>query len=112
MKKAPAMKKIPSSKTVKDNDYKVKEGVTERTFDPRPEFSVTDEILPAIKDWSVGKKYRFEVEVEMIGSRIEDWGDDKGKLKGNFKISGIMVDHDKNEDDEEPEFPESMRIKK
>ena len=34
------------------------------------------------------------MEVEMTGSRIEDYGDDKGKLKANFKISGIMVDAD------------------
>jgi len=108
--KTPPLKKIPEKKVIVDNDYKTLEnGKTERVVDPRPEFSVTEEVMPQIKDWVVGKKYRMEVEVEMVGSRIEDWGDDKGKLKANFKISGIGEDSD---EDEEEEFPEAMKKSK
>lgn len=104
--KAPKMTKIPSEKKIIDKDNSVmKKGKVEhmeRTIDPRPSFSVNAEILPQIKDWSVGKKYKIEIEAEMVGSRIEDWGDDKGKLVASFKISGIMqdTDDDKNDIDE------------
>ena len=104
--KTPKMIKISSKKVVVDNDYpSVEKNKSERVIDPRPEFSVIEEVLPAIKDWSVGKKYMLEIEVEMTGSRIEDWGDDKGKLKASFKISGIKVE------EEDEEFPKAMRIK-
>lgn len=107
--KRPPMKKIPSKKVVKDEYPAVELKNTEREIDPRPEFSVNAEALPAIKDWSVGKKYMIEMEVEMIGSRIQDWGDDKGKLVASFKINGIAADND---EAEESEFPEGMKVKK
>ncbi len=113
----PKMTVIPDKKIVKDDCCPTPNG--KREIDPRPEFSVSADILPAIKDWSVGKKYMIEIEAEMIGSRIEDWGDDKGKLKGNFKISGIAVDADKDESGEGmnkggtvKKNPETMESKK
>lgn len=32
---------------------------------PKPSFSVTEDDLPAIKDWTVGKKYHVKAHVEM-----------------------------------------------
>ena len=104
------MTEISDRKVIKDN-YEGN-SKSERIIDPRPEFTITADTLPAIKDWSVGKKYKLEIEVEMTGSRIEDWGDDKGKLKCNFKISGIMVDNDFDDKAADEDFPEAMRIKK
>lgn len=101
------MKKIPSKEIVKD-EY-AKNG--KREIDPRPEFSVNETTMPQIKDWSVGKKYRFEIEVEMVGSRIQDWGDDKGKQTASFKINGIMEDLDEDESSEDA-LPPGMRVKK
>lgn len=116
--KPPKMIMIPDSKMVKDEFSSSK---AKREVDPRPEFSITAESLPAIKDWSVGKKYMVEMEVEMTGSRIEDWGDDKGKLKGNFKICGIKPDMEEKEEKEEMNkggvvkksaYPDGMKVKK
>lgn len=110
--KAPKIINIPSKKIVVD-EYAMGGDLAKkvkRETDPRPEFVIDAETLPAIKDWNVGKKYKLEIEVEMVGSRIEDWGANKGKLTGNFKISGIMVEDDM--DEEEEEMPKAMRMKK
>lgn len=34
----------------------------------KPEFSITEKDLPAIKEWKVGKKYSLELNVEMVSS--------------------------------------------
>lgn len=116
--KPPKMIMIPDSKMVKDEFSSSK---AKREVDPRPEFSITADALPAIKDWSVGKKYMVEMEVEMTGSRIEDYGDDKGKLKGQFKISGIMPEEAGEKEKEgmkkggevkKSSYPEGMKVKK
>lgn len=103
------MNAIPSEKTVKlSYDPKAK---TEK-IDPRPQFSINAEEFPAIKDWSVGKKYKMEIEAEMVGSNIGEWGDDKGKMTASFKICGIMSDADSDDKKETKEenksFPKGM----
>lgn len=114
MKKSSKLKmiEIPEKKTV-PNQYAIESKEKKHTIDPRPRFSVSEEILPAIKEWTTGKKYMMEIEVEQTGSRIEDYGDDKGKLVADFRISGIKVeDKSKDDDADEPEFPEAMRMSK
>ncbi len=112
--KAPSMKKIPSEVTVKDTSTKVeKNGTVDRKIDPRPSFRINADLLPQIKDWSAGKKYPLEIEVEMTGSRIEDWGEDKGKLVGEFKICGIMADTDADDKGgKESEISKSLKAEK
>lgn len=105
MKAVPKKLKVIPEKKVIEDEYAKTEKSGKRTIDPRPEFSVSEEIMPQIKDWSVGKKYRFEVEAEMTGSRIQDYGDDKGKLVSNFKISGIAE-----EEKEEKEKPSMAKV--
>lgn len=59
---------------------------------PKPEFSITEKDLPAIKDWSVGKKYAIELNVEMVSqSKGSDWeiGGDKDIHSARFKIISI-----------------------
>lgn len=104
--KAPKMTKIPEKVVSKEKNYEGK--TVTRENDPRPSFSVNEDSLPAIKDWSTGKKYKLEIEVTVTGTRIEDYGHDKGKLKADLKISGIILDNNK---DEEDEFPAAMKRK-
>lgn len=88
---------IPEKKVV-PNEYGIESKSKTREIDPRPQFSVDAETLPQIKDWSVGKKYKMEIEAEMVGSNIaEKWSDNPGKLTASFKISGIMQDDDEDE---------------
>ncbi len=79
------------------------------TYDPRPQFSIGVDEFPEIKTWVTGQKYRLEIEVEQTGSRIEDWGNNKGKLVGTYKITKIGSDND--EDDTSKNFPEAMKKK-
>lgn len=104
------MIQIPDKKKV-ENEYAHEMKDKTRTIDPRPSFSISAETLPAIKNWSTGQKYMMIVEVEQIGSRIEDWGDDKGKLVGNFKICAVQVENEEEEEDEEG-LPKKMYSKK
>ncbi len=116
--KVPKMIVIPEKKMV-ENQYKNDMTDEKREIDPRPQFCISEDVLPAIKTWSTGQKYKMEIEVEQVGSRISDYGDDKGKLVADFKISGIMPDTDSDESKEEmkkggtiKKYPEAMIIKK
>lgn len=117
--KAPKMTKvvIPTEKKIKNTDTFSSE--KKRIIDPRPSFSIAEDVLPAIKDWKTKGRYNLEIEVEQTGSRIEDYGDNKGKLVGEFRICGIMVDkeeggksEEKGDKEDKSEFPEKMRVKK
>lgn len=81
--KAPKIHKLPESEKLSKEEMKRTE------FDPRPNFSISNKLFPEAGDWSTGKKYKVEVEVEMIGSRIQDWGDQKGETISEFKITSI-----------------------
>lgn len=104
------MKQIPSSqKVTRNDDYVESKGKITETIDPRPTFQISEVHAPQIKNWSPKKKYKMEIEVEMIGSRVETWGAMKGQLVGEFKISAFKMDNDK---DEEDEYPAGMKAKK
>lgn len=60
-------------------------------YDDRPRLSFKETELPAIKDWSVGKEYELKIKVKMTGSSEMDYSDDKGKIRGDFKITGVEV---------------------
>ncbi len=121
--KPPKMIAIPSEKKV-ENTYAKEMTEKQHTIDPRPQFCISAELFPAIKEWKTGEKYKLEVEVEQMGSRIETYGDDKGKLIADFRISGIMVDSDKDDSKDKGEkelkkggevkskFPEAMKLQK
>ncbi len=50
-----------------------------------PSFSMDQEMMPEMKDWSVGKKYKMEVEVEMTGMNKDEYM--KGSpMMGRFKV--------------------------
>lgn len=109
----PKMHVIPEKKMIKDDMIMEGKSKGMREIDPRPQFSINAEEFPAIKEWSVGKKYKVEIEVEMVGNEIGDWGDDKGKNVARFKICGIMSDEDKDDDSEDSgKYPGAMKVKK
>lgn len=108
----PKMHVIPDKKFIKDEMVMEGKNKGKREVDPRPQFSVNAEEFPAIKDWSVGKKYKLEIEVEMTGNEIGEWGDDKGKNVARFKICGIMSDEDKDDSESSGDYPDGMKVKK
>ncbi len=61
----------------------------------KPEFSITEKDLPAIKEWKVGKKYSIELNVEMVSSsKGSDYdapygSDSKDIHSARFKILSI-----------------------
>lgn len=85
MKKAPAMKKLPSK--VKSKEIKSELN----NYDPRPRITISESVLPEIKSWSLNEKYKLAIEVEMTGTRIEDWGNEKGKAIANFTVTKIGI---------------------
>lgn len=58
---------------------------------PKPEFRITENELPAIKNWTVGKKYKVLMDVEMVSQskNSDDYYNDaeKGKHSASFKIN-------------------------
>jgi len=97
--KPPKMTVIPEKKTVK-NEYGIEMSSKTHEIDPRPMFSISEKAFPEIKGWVVGQKYNLEIEVEQTAAKIADYGDDKGNLVADFRISGIMVDADADEKSE------------
>lgn len=85
MKKIPAEKKYPSpgkSSTIKESN----------TYNPQPSICISEEFLPEIKSWSIDGEYDLRIKVKMTGIRTEDYGSEKGKVKGDFKITSIGLE--------------------
>ena len=56
---------------------------------PKPTFSVDEKDLPQIKKWDVGKKYKLQIEVEMVSHSKGDaygLGEDKKKHEARLRI--------------------------
>lgn len=52
-----------------------------------PRFNISERELPAIKSWNIGKKYKIELEVEMVSQRKgEEYDSAPGKVNGEFKV--------------------------
>lgn len=47
------------------SDGALVESAPRKYVKPKPSFTVDEKALPQIKSWSVGKKYKLEIEVEM-----------------------------------------------
>src|SRR3990167_2958542 len=64
---------------------------------PLPSFSLSEDDLPEIKDWEVGKKYKLNIEVEQVskekGDRYSMEGPggskDKKKISAHFRMLKI-----------------------
>ncbi len=86
-----AIKKLPPPKKIKKLDAEMVK-YTEEAYDNRPRLSIDETELKDVKDWKVKGKYKVVMELEMMGSHIMDYGKDKGKIKGEFKVVGIGLE--------------------
>lgn len=83
--------------------------------------SVSDKVLPAIKNWKVGQTYKLELEVKMVGHRL---GNDyetmpslsaEGSQKvpkvmsAEFEVTGISTEDPKGTDDLKSKFQDRAR---
>lgn len=55
----------------------------------RPEFSITEKDLPAIKDWEVGKRYSIEVNAEMVSHSKGGFMSDGKEHEARFRIMSV-----------------------
>lgn len=68
----------------------------------KPEFSLTEAELPAIKEWKVGEKYAIELNVEMVSqSKGSDWDVDSKKDIHTARFKIISVDNQEGADESE-----------
>lgn len=88
----PKIVKSNSLATVKIADQPIKVKYAEEDYDKRPSVSFTEAELPEMKNWTIKKKYMVEMEVEMTSTSVIDYGDDKGKVRAEFKINKVGVD--------------------
>lgn len=73
-----------------------RQATTDMMIDMPPSFSLTETQLPEAKDWQVGKKYTLEVEVEMVGSNINEYSKDK-TVSYSFNIVKVGAEMDEDE---------------
>lgn len=73
-----------------------RQATTDMMIDMPPSFSLTETQLPEAKDWQVGKKYTLEVEVEMVGSNINEYSKDK-TVSYRFNITKVGAEMDEDE---------------
>lgn len=57
----------------------------------KPSFRITENDLPEIKDWSVGKKYKLMIEVEMKNVGKSEWSNDK-TIEASLTITKLAVE--------------------
>ena len=57
--------------------------------DMPPTLNVSEEQLPALKKWKVGKTYKMIVEAEQVETSKGSPFDDDGKMRAVFKIKSI-----------------------
>ena len=73
-----------------------KEYMTESPKRMLPSFSLTSKDLPEIKNWSVGHKYKLEIEVEQTGMAKAEYMQGE-PLTARFRILKIKSDYDNDE---------------
>lgn len=80
--KAPKLKKL-KPEIVKYNHCEPE------PYDDRPRISFKETEIPEVADWKIGETYTVLIKCEMQGSSIMDYGNDKGKVRAEFKIVGV-----------------------
>ena len=73
-----------------------KEYMAESPMRMLPSFSLTSKDLPEIKNWSVGHKYKLEIEVEQTGMAKAEYMQGE-PLTARFRILKIKSDSDNDE---------------
>lgn len=54
-----------------------------------PHIYIDESDLPEVASWEVDKKYIIAIEVEMVGKRREEYGDEE--IEGTLKITKVMA---------------------
>lgn len=84
--KAPKMTNIPDKK--KSSYSEIENG---KYFNPQPTLQIGEDILPEVKDWKVDSTYNLTIQVKMTGLNTDEYGPQKGKTNGSFRITKIGV---------------------
>lgn len=63
-----------------------------KDWDDRPSMSFTEKECPAAKGLALKGKIIVEMELELTGTRIEEYGDKKGQSTYSFKVCGMKAD--------------------
>ena len=63
-----------------------------KDWDDRPSMSFTEKECPAAKGLALKGKIIVEMELQLVGNRIEEYGDKKGQATYNFKVCGMKAD--------------------
>lgn len=75
------VQKIPAPKRSKNDPYVVPE------FRSRPTLHLSEDNLPAIKDWEVGGEYTIAMRVKQTGSEQKEWTNNK--VMASFEVLEI-----------------------
>jgi hypothetical protein len=70
----------------------------------RPMLRLTSDVVPEIKDWKPGNKYRFYIEVEETAMEVgSEWDPNvpKDLVRASFVVESLAVD---NEDEEAEDY--------
>lgn len=76
-------------------------GSPDRYERPKPSITVTEKDLPEIKKWEVGKKYKLEIEVEMVRHSQGDeygYGEGDSTKKHEARLRITKISAEKNSD--------------
>lgn len=66
---------------------------------PKPRFDLTEDELPEIKDWTVGKKYKLVLNVEMVSqSKGREWDRDDDQHRASFEIGKVSQQEEPKKD--------------
>jgi hypothetical protein len=72
-----------------------------------PEFEITSEDLPEVKDWKIGEKYTIQIEVELTEAKSLKMGD---LLSGNCICEGGETDKEETADEKKPISLATLKI--
>lgn len=86
------MKRSTSTGTLISHD-------AEKYKKPKPRFDLTEDELPDIKDWTVGKKYKLVLSVEMVSqSKGREWDRDDDQHRASFQINRVSPQEEPKKD--------------
>jgi hypothetical protein len=81
--------KKPKTRATSDGAMRIN---TPKYEKPKPSFSIDEDELPEIKDWTFGKKYKLSLEVEMVShSKGDTYGFEEGKKKHEARLKIISA---------------------
>ena len=74
-------------KNIKETLGKQKESILSVIGPSMPSLTLSEDDIPELKKWKVGKTYNLEIEVKQKSMHQ----DPKGKMSGNFEVISVEV---------------------